>query len=141
MIPRQTTAEDRVIATSILLAFELLSHVILQLAPRDHWYFMLAAFFNYLIVRSFLLVKDSWLSRDLLKLNCAALVVQFIGWILFESYFSSSIYNNMIHTLSMIQVVRIFWIENNENIETDSDSQLVRGHFNRLLGKISQEKA
>jgi len=117
--------EDRFVAVFVLVLIEITSLLTLEVFPKDHYYFIICGAFNYLLVLWFSTFHLTALGFDLLKINYVALIVQFSGWILYEFYFDNTSYNSMIHTLSIIQIIRLLRIDNNELSKNNSSFNVV----------------
>lgn len=132
--------QNKVYAAAALATIEVVSYATLKLFPYDHWYFVVCGAFNAALVLWFCFCHTSNLAVDLSTANYAAAISQFIGWILYELYFDSNIYNSIIHALSAFQIWRLFWTENDEHTENYIDLDVFCS-FNWLLtNQIAKEK-
>jgi len=79
------------------------------------WYFLLCGCGNGLVLGSLSTVRETNFVADLQKFHFAALLVQFAGWVLYELSFEPVAYNSMIFALNIAQVLRLVWVNDDNN--------------------------
>ena len=104
----------RLIAAFFLAAIEAISFFVLK-DIRSYWYFIVAAVFNLICIMVLPSVRNTNFISDLQKICFANLLIQYVGWVLYECYFSPVAYNAMIYALDAALIVRLIWIDDDRD--------------------------
>lgn len=113
---------------AILILFEIVSALALEIAPRDETYYLVAGAFSFLILPFIAAVGSDQLVIDLLYLALIMLVFQFIGFLVYHFRFSVGIYNYPIRFLLAAEFLRLIIVRGADGVDKHNNfMHLLRG--------------
>jgi hypothetical protein len=104
----------RLSALFFISAVEVAAYFCMPLAPRNEFYYAIAGGFNFLTLMLITTIKNTRLKIDLMRLTCAQLTIQFVGWAMYSLYMPAHFYNWGIYAMVGITYLRIFWVGRND---------------------------
>lgn len=116
---------------TILIFFEIVSYLVLSIAPRTDVYCIVAGAFSFLIIPAIAKVGSDQLVVDMIKLALIVLIVQLIGLLIYHFYLNGEVYNWAIHILLALQFLRLLIVRENDGVEQNNNLvHLLRGFDN-----------
>lgn len=123
----------RVICTLFIVLMEVLAFVALMITPDNDIYYWVCIGFNLLIVLGLHRIDDNLLVADLQKFNVAALVTQGAGLFFYWNELPVWIYNYAIHLITLLQVLRLIIMREEDDDGLDEDHHWVPMVNNRHM--------
>jgi len=111
----------RVICTLFIVLMEVFAFIALMITPDNDIYYWVCIGFNLLIVLGLHRIDDNLLVADLQKFNVAALVTQGAGLFFYWNELPVWIYNYAIHLITLLQVLRLIIMREEDDDGLDED--------------------
>lgn len=111
---------NRIKLAAILISFEIVSYLVLSIAPRTDVYYIVAGAFSFLILPVIAKVGSDQLVLDLLKLALIVLIFQLIGFLFYHFELPIKVYNWTIYILLAAQFLRLLIMRKNDGVEQNN---------------------
>jgi len=85
------------------------------------FYFLVCGGGNLIVIACLPIARGTNFIADLQKFHFAELLVQYTGWVLYECSFEPVAYNSMILALTIAQVLRLVWVNDDNNTAAHFD--------------------